>query len=114
MIDPQQGDNEAYMALVHGPSLRFSITDIGIIGQMARSGVPISIWYLFLIKYIFSKKHFKIHTCMSIFILLSSINLVILDASRIIMIPFIFSLYEADNIKSTKIDLMRQEVSYER
>ena len=102
MIDPQQSDPAAYKTLVHGPSMRFSITDIGIVGQAARSGVLLLIWYFCYIKYIFHRKYFQIHTCMSVFILLSSINLIILDTSRIIMIPFIFSLYETDHTKNTK------------
>lgn len=102
MIDPQRNDPETYKTLVHGASMRFSITDIGIVGQTARSGVLILIWYLCYIKYIFHRKYFQIHTCMSVFILLSSVNLVILDTSRIIMIPLIFSLYEIDHTKNTR------------
>lgn len=97
MIDPQQGDIESYKKIVHGPLMKFSITDIGIIGQISRSGVFMLIWYLYFIQYIFRKEHLKIHTCMSIFILLSSINLVILDAARIITLPLVFALYEMDN-----------------
>lgn len=114
MIDPQRDENEVYKKIVYGDLLRYSITDIGIVGQMARSGVPILVWYLFFMRYLFSKKHFRIHTCMSVFILLSSINIIVFDACRIIMIPFIFSLYEADNFYWKRKKLIIQEVLYER
>lgn len=105
MIDPQQGDIESCIEIVHGPSMRFSITDIGIIGQISRSGVLILIWYLWFVKYLFRKEHLKRHTCMSVFILLTSITLIILDAARIITMPLIFALYETDLIENTRTGL---------
>jgi len=107
MINPQYGDSEECKKLVHGVLMKFSITDIGIVGQMARSGVLILVWYLCFIKYVLSKKHLKRHICMSVYILLSSINLVVLDTERMIIVPFVLTLYEMDNIKCRKMDLVR-------
>ncbi|MCW1909771.1 hypothetical protein N7X57_04760 [Lactiplantibacillus paraplantarum] len=84
ILDPGAYTNN--YTIFHGPTGFAMMTDVGLLGSVARMGIPILVWYvLLLIKLYRLQRTAKNYVLSSIFyfILFSSFSLIVLDPQRI-------------------------------
>lgn len=73
-------------ATFHGPTGHAVMTDVGLLGSVARLGIPILIWYIFLLFKLYWLQHISnnfLLTSIFYFILFTSVSLIVLDPQRI-------------------------------
>lgn len=110
----------SYYNIITGPMGYAFYTDVGILGLTAQFGIPMLIWYLLLIKYIFKIyqiNHNKIILSLVIFICLSSATLIVTDPQRITFL--ILSLSIIDGIsnlfnKTNDTKIVMKDVHFEK
>lgn len=109
LFDPLKGEN--YYEILHGINGKYTITDIGILGQSARLGIQIICWYVYFIKYLFTNvKKDKRNLFLALYVLMTSVNLIVLDNQRIITIPIVIALVNTSRKENLKDVVIGKEL----
>lgn len=86
-----------YYNIITGPMGYAFYTDVGILGTTAQFGIPMLVWYVFLLKkiyYVYNKQKNKIIFSLLVFMMLSSGTLIVLDPQRIVFLTLALSVID--------------------
>lgn len=105
LLKPNRGS--IYYHIIHSFSGNATYSDVGILGVTAQFGIPMLLWYLFLMKKMFrilkiAKK--PILHSLFLFTIFTSLTLIVLDPQRIFFIAFTLAIfdYELSTIEKEK------------